>query len=173
MEFNSRSDAEPAGEADVRPYVAIEFPELLPAAETRLRCLAPERTFLEKATLVHEELHRPIEYGVRPRLSRHIYDLAEMLARGIEPRVMENLDLYDAVVRHRAVFFANEWMGDYSGMLTGPLILRPTGQRLAEWRRDYEETNIMFFTHAPGFADLLDTVDAFAGRLNKARGLNG
>jgi hypothetical protein len=173
MEFNSRSDAEPANEAEVRPYAAIEFPDVLPEAGTRLRCLAPERTFLEKATLLHEELLRPIQLGVRSRLSRHIYDLAQMLAHGFEGRILDNLDLYQAVVRHRAVFFANDWMGDYSGMLTGMLILRPADDRLAEWRRDYKETGIMFFSEPPPFGDLLDAVDSFARNLNKARGLTG
>jgi hypothetical protein len=157
----------------VRPYAAIEFPHVLPEAVTRLRCLAAERTFLEKATLLHEELRRPIGLGVRPRLSRHIYDLAQMLAHGFEARILANLPLYEAVVRHRAIFFANDWMGDYSGMLTGMLVLRPADDRLAEWRRDYEETSIMFFSEPPPFDDLLDAVDSFARKLNEVRGVKG
>jgi hypothetical protein len=171
MEFNARSDAEPAFEAEVRPYAAIMFPHVLPEAGTRLRCLAPERTFLEKATLLHEELCRPIELGVRPRLSRHFYDLAQMLSHGFEARILANLALYDAVVRHRSTFFANDWMGDYSGMLTGMLILRPADDRLAEWRRDYEATSMMFFGEPPPFDDLIDAADSFARKLNGARGL--
>ena len=171
MEFNARSDSEPAHEAIVRPYAAIEFPDVLPASETRLRCLAPERTFLEKATLLHEELLRPIALGVRLRLSRHYYDLEQMLRHGIGERALADLALYERVVRHRALFFPNDWMGDYSTMLNGPLILKPSDERLPDWRRDYEQMTVMFFREPPKFDDLLIAADEFAAKINAVRGL--
>jgi predicted nucleotidyltransferase component of viral defense system len=171
MEFNARSDSEPAHEAMARPYVGIEFPDVLPVSETRLRCLAPERTFFEKATLLHEELLRPIALGVRPRLSRHYYDLAQMLQHRIGEHALADLALYERVVRHRALFFPNDWMGDYSAMLNGPLILKPADERLPEWRRDYEQMTVMFFREPPKFDDLLNAADTFAAKINTARGL--
>ena len=171
LEFNARSDAEPAQEATVRAYAAAEFPTVLPDADIRLRCLAPERTFFEKATLLHEELCRPIQQGVRPRLSRHFYDLAQMLARGVGERALADLALYDRVMRHRAAFFANDWMGDYSAMRTGPLILKPSDDRHAEWERDYVQMNAMFFREPPNFGDVIAAVDAFAAKLNSMRKL--
>jgi hypothetical protein len=123
MEFTARSDGEPSVQANVQPYAATEFPHVFTAAETPLRCLAPKRTFFEKATLLHEELLRPIESGVRPRLSRHFYDLAQMHAKGLGRDATADLALYEVVVRHRAAFFGNRWMGDYSALLDGPLIL--------------------------------------------------
>jgi len=173
MEFTARSEGEPAVLANVQPYAATEFPKMFTTAETALRCLAPERTLFEKATLLHEELLRPIESGVRPRLSRHFYDLAQMHARGLGERALANLALYEGVVRHRAAFFAVGWMGDYSTLIDGPLILQPAEDRRAAWKRDYDDMKVMLFHEPPPFEDLLATAGAFAASLNAARGLKG
>lgn len=170
MEFNARSEDEPAQEGIVTPYAAVEFPSVLPDAMTRLRCLAPERTLFEKATLLHEELYRPIAQGVRPRLSRHFSDVAEMIAKGVADRALLDLPLYARVVRHRAAFFANDWMGDYSTMLNGPLVLKPSGHRLPAWERDYALMTEMFFSEPAPFDTILNSADAFAAQLNALRG---
>ncbi len=172
MEFNARSDADPTKEATVRAYAATEFPAVLPDADIPLRCLTPERTLWEKATLLHEELCRPIEEGVRPRLSRHFYDLAQLLEGGVGERALADLALYDRVVQHRAVFFANDWMGDYSTLLAGPLILKPADDRRADWLRDYGQMGEMFFHEAPAFDDVMAAVEAFATKFNLTRALN-
>ena len=41
----------------------------------------PERTFLEKLFLLHEEFHRPTEKIRVDRLSRHIYDIYHLANR--------------------------------------------------------------------------------------------
>ena len=43
----------------------------------------PERTFLEKLFLLHEEFHRPAEKIRVNRLSRHIYDIYQLTQSGI------------------------------------------------------------------------------------------
>ncbi len=172
MEFSARSEIEPAREASVRPYAAIEFPDVIPDAAVPLRCLDPERTLFEKATLLQEELQRPFDQGVRKYLSRHYYDLAQMVHRGVAASALAKIALYDDVVRHRSTFFKNRWMGDYAAMRKGPLILQPTGERLEDWYRDYAQMEIMLFRSPPDFSDLLATAQAFAERVNTARGIS-
>jgi len=142
-----------------------------PSQRPPLRCLAPKRTFFEKATLLHEELLRPIESGMRPRLSRHFYDLAQMHAKGLGQDAIADLALYEGVVRHRAAFFRNKWMGDYTALLDGPLILRPTEDRRAAWNRDYDDMKVMLFHEPPPFEELLAVADKIASSLNAARGI--
>lgn len=169
LEINARSDADPVQNATIRPYAAVEFPDVFPNGEFCVQCLSPERTFFEKATLLHEELCRPVEQGVRPRLSRHFYDLAAMLERGISDRIMAVPTLYDKVVEHRAVFFANGWMGDYSAMKSGPLILTLASERRSEWQKDYEQMKEMFFSDPPTFEVMMNTVETFVTKFNKIR----
>ena len=58
MEFGSLTDQKPAGKHAIRPWVAEEFPELLADFHCELVALELERTFWEKATILHAEYHR-------------------------------------------------------------------------------------------------------------------
>ena len=63
----------PATTGTVVPFAAEDFPHLFKAQSTDVKLLAVERTFWEKATLLHEWDH-----ATRPfpdRQSRHYYDL--------------------------------------------------------------------------------------------------
>ena len=69
-----------------------------PVAEVMV--LAPERTFWEKATLVHVECNRQRE-GWGDRLSRHWYDLVMLGQSKIGPEAISNRALLEDVVRFR------------------------------------------------------------------------
>ena len=71
MEFGSLTDQRPAGKHAIRPWVAEEFPELLADFRCDLVALELERTFWEKATILHAEYHREAAKPIRDRFSRN------------------------------------------------------------------------------------------------------
>ncbi len=46
---------------NIRPYAADQFPALFQKAETAIRTIVAERSFWEKATILHQEAHRTEE----------------------------------------------------------------------------------------------------------------
>lgn len=78
LEFGSLTDQQPVGRHPVRPWMA----EILPAAFPDWRCevvaLEVERSFWEKATILHTEYHRPAEKPTPDRFSRHYADTAAL-----------------------------------------------------------------------------------------------
>ena len=60
-------------------YADRDFPEPLFKVPT----VNPERTFLEKVFLLHEEFHRPTDKMRVDRLSRHLYDIYHLTKTGI------------------------------------------------------------------------------------------
>lgn len=78
MEFGSLTDQRPAGKHVIRPWVAEEFPELLADFRCELVALELERTFWEKATILHAEYHRDAAKPISDRFSRHYSDMAAM-----------------------------------------------------------------------------------------------
>lgn len=58
MEFGSLTDQRPVGTHPVKPWVAEEFPKQLEDFRCELVALELERTFWEKATILHAEHHR-------------------------------------------------------------------------------------------------------------------
>lgn len=70
----------------------------------------PERTFLEKVFLLHEEFQKPAQIRVE-RLSRHLYDVVKLSRTDIVNQALEDTELYSTIVAHRFAF--NQVAGDH------------------------------------------------------------
>jgi hypothetical protein len=58
IELGARSDTEPTEKINIHPYLKEAFPDLFPQAHFSVRAVSRERTFWEKAMLLHEETFR-------------------------------------------------------------------------------------------------------------------
>ena len=61
LELGARSDHFPVESRTIRPYLADALPVVVSRPETTVRVLSAERTFWEKATILHAIAHRPLE----------------------------------------------------------------------------------------------------------------
>ncbi len=83
IELGARSDDWPHQEKPIQPYLAEVFPQLAMGATFPARVLAAERTFWEKALLLHEETFRPADKPRKIRMARHYYDIRRLITRGV------------------------------------------------------------------------------------------
>lgn len=148
IEFGARSDPWPASERVVRPVMAENFPQVLEGSDAVVHALAPERTFWEKAMLLHEETYRPEGKPRRPRMARHYYDLFRLIEQGVGKSVLRDPDLFEQIAAHRRVFFAQTWV-DYSTLRPESLRITPLPEQEATWRQDYAEMQGEMFSAAP------------------------
>lgn len=166
IELGARSDNWPSQEKMIQSYVTEVFPQLVTEAVFSIRVLDPERTFLEKATLLHEETFRPISKPRKLRMARHYYDLWCLIRAGVGARSIKDQELFKRVVEHRSLFFNWSWV-DYSTMRQGNLRLIPLDSQISEWRGDYEAMKSeMFFGKIPSFEEILETVGRFEKEFN-------
>jgi hypothetical protein len=168
IELGARSDDWPSGSRSFMPYLAEALPELVPDARVSFKTLAAERTFWEKAMLLHEETFRPVDKPRTIRMARHYYDLWCLISRGVAEEAAAEDELFRRVAEHRQAFFRWAWV-DYDTLRRGSLRLLPAEQQLASWRRDYEVmTGAMFFGKVPSFDAVLEVVGDFQRRFNRA-----
>ena len=161
IEFGARSDPWPAHERPVHPVIAEVFPQLFTQPETIVHALAPERTFWEKAMLLHEETYQPADKLRRPRMARHYYDLYRLIQSGIAAKAVQDIHLFEQVLKHRSVFFAQSWI-DYKAMTPETLRLLPLPNQEQSWRQDYLAMQAEMFTEAPpNFNAVLDLIRQF------------
>ena len=66
IEFGARSDHWPFERSSIIPYAAEEFPAFFTKPSYELKVLAAERTFWEKATILHAEYHTGRKRAVAP-----------------------------------------------------------------------------------------------------------
>lgn len=167
IEFGARSDDWPSDSQAFMPYLAEALPEIAPNAKVSFRTLAAERTFWEKALLIHEETFRPADKPRAIRMARHYYDLWCLITREVADKAAADEELFKRVVDHRQAFFRWSWV-DYGTMRRGCLRLRPADVALEAWRRDYDAmAGAMFFGRVPSFDDVLDVVKDFERRFNE------
>ena len=159
LELGARGDPWPADGHEIRPYAAEQFPTMFKAPAARVSVLAAERTFWEKATLLHAEYHRDAGKPTGERLSRHLYDLALLADTPYGERAVRNVELLQKVAEHKIRFFPSAW-ANYETAKPGSLRLVPPDARLADLNADYDKMKLMIFDEPPSFASLI-------GRLRK------
>jgi hypothetical protein len=165
IELGARSDTWPSTYLNIQPYVAERIPKAIKIADCAVNVLAKERTFWEKAALLHEENCRQTDKPIKPRTSRHYSDLARMIEAGVGDSVLSDMRLFERVVEHRRVFFRYSWV-DYEKMRPGSFHILPRPARVAEWQADYKAMEEMFFQTPPEFSKLLATIEQFERKLN-------
>lgn len=128
----------------------------------------PERTFLEKLFLLHEEFHRPIEKMRVDRLSRHLYDVYQLSKAGVSDRAFSDKILYETIVAHRYKFsrVGEVDYNDHNPVRIDPI---PPIAIKAEWKADYAKMkeDMIYDENKPTFEELINNLKALRTQLQK------
>jgi len=166
LEFGCRSDSWPTIRAKVKPYAAESFPDVFEDnQECEVIALKAERTFWEKATILHQEANRSKDHPFPLRFSRHYYDLAMLAQSRFRDDALKDYGLLKAVAQHKKLFFRCGW-ARYDEARPGTLRLLPPDFRLPELKKDYDKMQIMMFEKSPSFQDLMDTLLELESTIN-------
>ena len=168
MEFGSLTDQAPVGKHAVTSWVAEEFPTQFKDFQCSLVALELERTFWEKATILHSEYHRNPADPIRDRFSRHYSDIAALARHEVVNRALANSGLRQRVADWKSRFFAASW-AKYDEARPGTFRLVPPDFRVATLKKDYQAMEDMFLVKPPPFEDILTTVRNLEKRINAIR----
>lgn len=166
IEFGGRNVIDPNQQHQVSPYIAEVTSNLeLPSADVVV--LSPERTFWEKATLIHVACNKGAFTPDVNRLSRHWYDLMMLFRHTSGQRAIENRALLMDVVKHKEIFFYAAY-ASYGECLTGSMRLLPNTRFLAALRSDFEkmlDAGILY-GDPPSFDELIAELEALENTIN-------
>lgn len=166
LEMGARSDDWPAADHDIKPYAAEVFPEAFTVASIyHVRTLGAERTFWEKATILHKEYHRPRSEPTRERVARHYYDLYQLSRNDIAKKALQQIELLERVVEHKKVFFRSSW-AHYETAKPGSFRLVPPAERIAVLRADYAQMHSMIFGEYPEWAKVIKGLGELEEKIN-------
>jgi hypothetical protein len=166
MEFGSLTDQRPAGKHAIRPWVAEEFSELLADFHCALVSLELERTFWEKATILHAEYHRDAAKPIRDRFSRHYSDVAVMAEHPEIAPALANNALRQEVADWKSRFFPSTW-ARYDLAKPGTFRLAPPAFRVDELEKDYGAMESMFVKQPPPFKTVVELLSDLEKRINQ------
>lgn len=165
LEIGARSDHWPVVEAEVTSFAATEFPGAFREPGCRVRVLAAERTFWEKATVLHMWHYAPADKKFRDRQSRHYYDVVRLYEHELGKAAIRDTELLRKVARHKDVFFPATW-ARYADAKPGTLRLVPPDVRLPELEQDYRKMREMIFGEPPSFEHLVEVLREIERHVN-------
>ncbi len=155
----------PNAEYLITPYAAEEFKHLFKSPQTTVKAIRAERTFWEKATILHQEAHRPQGKPQPLRYSRHYYDLMRMSESTMKNDFVTSTTLLYPVVSFKQKFYPCGW-ARYDLAKIGTLKLVPPEHIITALRKDYAEMRIMIFGEVPEFDEILETLEELESEIN-------
>ena len=168
VEVGCRSLKEPITQRSFTTLVAENFSERSFADNPiEIPVVNPERTFLEKIFLLHEEFQRAPEKIRVDRLSRHLYDIEKLSQSPFADHALSDQGLYETIVDHRRRFTALAEV-NYDHHSPDKIAFVPPEHLLPAWEADYQQMreNMIYGESLP-FTNLIEKLLALQKRINQ------
>lgn len=159
----------------IEPFVPRSFASLVgeqyagrPFADLPITVptVTPDRTFLEKIFLLHEEFQLPIGRIKVERKSRHLYDLEKLMDTEYAASALGNLALYQTIVAHRKAITPIRGI-DYANHLPKMINPLPPEPVLQAWEEDYRiMQESMIYNPSLSFVDMIVRIKELKERVN-------
>ena len=166
LEFGTLTDQQPTGRYPIHPIIADAYPALFSDWQCEVVALELERTFWEKATILHAEYHRPQNSPTPDRYARHYFDLARLLTHPDASLFLSDQAQCARVVDWKSRVFARGW-ARYDLAKQGSFRLVPPEGRRPDLARDYATMRPMFMTDPPPFDALIQALGGAENAINK------
>lgn len=170
VEVGSRSLKEPFTQRTFGTIVSEVFADR-PFADKAITIpvVNPERTFLEKIFLLHEEFQKPLDKIRVERLSRHLYDIEKLSQTEYAEVALHDTELYNTIVKHRERFTPISDI-DYVNHSPDKIKFIPPDTILKDWQQDYETmTQTMIYDNPLPFDELIKRLTELQKRINTSQ----
>lgn len=170
VEVSSRSLKEPFTQRSFGTIISEVFADR-PFADKSITIpvVNPERTFLEKIFLLHEEFQKPQDKIRVERLSRHLYDIEKLSQTEYAKIALQDTELYNTIVRHREKFTPISGI-DYTNHSPDKISFIPPDTILKDWQQDYETMiQTMIYDNPLPFDELIKRLTELQRRINTSQ----
>ena len=167
IEVSGRSMSEPLQLVSLQSMIDEQFPnEEFTEKPFEVQAVVPQRTFIEKICLLHEEFAKPQELIRTERMSRHLYDLVQIMDTLVASKALSDKELYNSIVEHRRIFIGLNGF-DYATLAPKTVNIVPPQNIIDLWKIDYEiMQNTMIYGESLPFNKLIDKIKQLNERIN-------
>ena len=152
----------PSRSHSIQCYAAMSFPRAFKEPACAVVAIDAERSFWEKATILHQETYRT--GPPPPRYSRHYYDLHKLAGSPVKGLALADQKLLAAVVDFKQRFYYVSW-AHYELAKPGTFRLCPSAEQARLLEEDYRAMHQMFYQEPPKFAEVLETLRALENEI--------
>lgn len=161
IEVSARSLIEPNQKVFIQSWIDQQYPSAAFVGEPfEVITTDPRKTFLEKLILLHEEFQKPTEKIRYYRMSRHFYDLDQLLNSEFGTAALEDKDLFESIIAHRRVLTPVKTT-NYDSIELKSLNIIPPAEHLENYKADYKEMRLsMIHGKSLEFISILDRINS-------------
>lgn len=171
LEIGALAAWTPTQNAKIKPYVMEYYPDIFQESGVDLVVTTAERTFWEKATILHQEAFRPVGLLIPSRYSRHYYDLYCMADSKVKDEALNKPKLLEKVVNFNQRFYPRKW-ARYELARIGTLKLYPAKHSIADIKKDYIKMRNMIYGDYPEFDVILKRIALLESEINSLKSNN-
>lgn len=154
LEIGAMAAWTPTQSMKIRSYAAEQYPQAFEIPDSLILTTTAERSFWEKATILHQEAFRPEGSLVPMRYSRHYYDLYCMSKNAIKNSAVKMPELLKDVAEFKAKFYPRNW-ARYDLARIGSIRLVPPAHSINSLKEDYGAMQSMIYGKCPSFDEIL------------------
>ena len=109
LEIGPLAATTPSQYVEIEPYINTILSSNLKMFPITVLTVDPERTFWEKATILHREANRPLYKPMPKRYARHYYDLYMFSKTDYYKKALKKKSLLELVIKFKEKFYRDNW----------------------------------------------------------------
>ncbi|WP_347938384.1 nucleotidyl transferase AbiEii/AbiGii toxin family protein [Mycoplasma feriruminatoris] len=155
----------PAEHVKIKPLISQVYPDVFKEYST-IRTINPERTFWEKALILHSVCNKPDEKPLNTRYARHYYDLYCLYNSIYKKKALDDINLlFEATLFKKKFYWSKS--ANYDDVLDNKnLRLIPDNFRIEQVKKDYIDMKNMFYGHIPSIEEIFETLKKLEVEIN-------
>lgn len=154
LEIGALADWIPNEEVEIEPDIYKIYPKLFEGNKIKVMSTPPERTFWEKATILHREANRPKDKSLPERYARHYYDLYIISDSKYKDIAFQKSHMLKRIADFKQKFYYNSWV-DYNKANLKEIRIVPDEYRFKEIKKDYKIMSEMLYGEIPSFETIM------------------
>ncbi len=164
IEMGARSLTEPMEIKSIKSIIDLHYPESeFTEGSFNVQAVSPEKTLLEKMILLHEEFQKEYDKIRYHRMSRHLYDIYQIIKTEYGNRTLKDSQLFTNICAHREKLTPVKNV-DYKELTINTLKFTPPIKFMDLYRADYKEMQTtMIFGESPNFEKLIADIEEYVG----------
>jgi hypothetical protein len=166
IELGARGAGNPFNICNISPFIKEDIPDAHTISTVQVKTLAAERTFWEKATILHMYANWPENKILPLRQSRHFFDFYKLIKSNIRNLAAQDVRLLKDVAEHKKIYFRAGW-ANYDNAKKGTLNLTPQKIVLKSLENDYIQMKEMFYGEQVSWDNIITEIKKFESEFNK------
>ncbi len=166
LEIGPLAEWLPSHETVIMSFAAEKYPSFFEQRETSILTIDVERTFWEKATIMHKLANFPEEKPLPARYARHMYDIYSMGNSWVKDKAFARKELLEQDVLFKNKFYYTK-SAHYETATLSDIMIVPPERVKKPLEEDYLAMRSMIYGNMPDFTEIIQYLEVLEKEIHE------